>query len=82
MSEVQLAWLSTIAWLALTTILFLVLARWSAGEGSWGGLPGIVRGLRDWTAGERPRPAHASSPGGGSSADGGSSSPAAEIEEL
>ena len=76
MTDVQLAWLSTIAWFVLTAALFLVLARWSAGEGSWGGLPGIVRGLRDWAVGERPRPAHASSPSGGSS------SPFAEIEDL
>jgi len=80
MTDVQLAWLSTIAWFVMTAALFLVLAHWSAGEGSWGGLPGIVRGLRDWTTGERQRPAHASSNGSGSG--GGSSSPMAEVEDL
>lgn len=75
MSDVQLAWLSTIVWFVLTTALFLVLARWSAGEGSWGGLPGIVRGLRDWTATDHPRPLRLSTAGA-------SSSPTAVIEEL
>jgi hypothetical protein len=75
MTDVQLAWLSTIAWFVMTAALFIVLARWSAGEGSWGGLPGIVRGLRDWTISEHPRADtsnHASSSG----------SPRAEITEL
>jgi hypothetical protein len=71
-TDVQLAWLSTIAWFVMTAILFAVLARWSAGEGSWGGLPGIVRGLHDWTSSDRRLPV--SSPS--------SSSPQAEITEL
>ena len=79
MTDVQLAWLSTIAWFVMTAALFLVLAHWSAGEGAWGGLPGIVRGLRDWTTGDRPHPAHASSH---RSRSGSSPTARAEIEEL
>ena len=82
MTDVQLAWLSAIAWFVLTTILFLVLARWSAGEGLWGGLPGIVRGLRDWTAGGTSKRARVSSPGGGSGGGSAASPPRAEIDEL
>jgi hypothetical protein len=80
MTDVQLAWLSTITWFVMTATLFLILAHWSAGEGSWGGLPGIVRGLHDWTTGDRPRLAHASSHGSSGTAS--PASPSAEIEEL
>lgn len=76
----MLTWLSFTIWLILTSLLFIVLARWSAGEGSWGGMAGIVRGLRDWATTEAPRaaPASSSNAGGGASPSG----PVAEIEEL
>jgi len=47
MTDNQLATLSTIVWLIVTTVLFLELANWSAG-GSWTIVPGIVRGVRGW----------------------------------
>lgn len=73
-------WLSFTIWMILTTLLFIVLARWSVGEGPWGGMAGIVRGFHDWATGEAPHTAHASS----SNASSGSSpsGPVAEIEEL
>jgi len=59
----QLATLSTLIWLVLTTILFIELANWSAG-GSWTIVPGLVRGVRGWvTRGQEPDlPAFALSP--------------------
>jgi hypothetical protein len=42
-----LATLSTIAWLVVTSVLFVELANWSAG-GSWSIIPGLVRGARSW----------------------------------
>ncbi len=50
MTGPQLATLSTWAWIFATGTLFLVLASWSAGESSWTILPGVLRGVRDWTA--------------------------------
>ena len=52
MTDTELTTLSTIAWLILTSALFVALAHWSAGNGSWTILPGVVRGLREWTAEE------------------------------
>lgn len=49
MTDQQLATLSTIAWLVLTTLLFVELSNWSAG-GSWTIVPGIMRGVRGWRA--------------------------------
>jgi hypothetical protein len=72
----MLTWLSFTIWLVLTSLLFIVLARWSAGEGSWGGMSGIVRGLHDWAAPQEPAPA-VSSPASVATAE-----PVAEIEEL
>ena len=83
MSDIALTWLSFAIWLVLTCALFIVLARWSAGEGAWGGLSEIVRGFHDWATDAR-MPARTSS-GAGGTLDGGrgaESSPRAEIEEL
>jgi hypothetical protein len=77
-SDVALTWLSFAIWLVLTAALFIILARWSAGEGAWGGLSGIVRGFHDWATEVRTSARASSSAGVG----GGSPSPRAEIEEL
>jgi hypothetical protein len=50
MTGPQLATLSTALWCVATTVLFILLAHWSAG-GSWGITDGIVRGVRSWTGG-------------------------------
>ena len=47
MTDNQLATMSTLIWLAVTTVLFIELANWSAG-GSWTIVPGLVRGARGW----------------------------------
>jgi len=54
MTDIELATLSTVASLILTSALFVALARWSAGNGSWTILPGVVRGVRDWMARDEP----------------------------
>ena len=76
MTDVQLAWLSTVAWFVVTSALFVALARWSAGDGAWGSLPGIVRGLRGWAAPWEPT-RQASSPAATAPGE-----PTAEIEDL
>ena len=48
LTDTQLTFLSTLAWLVLTSVGFTVLVRWSIGEGSWTVLPGLVRGVRGW----------------------------------
>ncbi len=54
MTDNQLATLSTLIWLVLTSILFVELANWSAG-GSWTIVPGLLRGARGWaTRGQEP----------------------------
>jgi hypothetical protein len=73
MTDIELTTLSTIAWFVLTSALFFALARWSAGNGSWTILPGLVDGLRDWTSDESRPPANSSRGGDGV---------VAEIEEL
>jgi hypothetical protein len=77
-SDVALTWLSFAIWLVLTAVLFIVLARWSAGEGEWGGLPGIVRGFHDWATGARTSMRVSSSPTVRTEPP----SPRAELEEL
>jgi hypothetical protein len=47
MTDNQLATLSTLVWLVLTTIVFVELASWSAG-GSWTIVPALVHGVRGW----------------------------------
>jgi hypothetical protein len=74
MTDTELATLSTIAWLILTSALFVALAHWSAGNGSWTILPGVERGLREWTSRESRVPTASSSPH--------ALEPVAEIEEL
>jgi hypothetical protein len=56
LSDTQLTFLSTLAWLVLTSVGFTVLVRWSTGDGSWTVLPGLVRGVRGWVD-ERTTPA-------------------------
>jgi hypothetical protein len=48
LTDTQLTFLSTLAWLVLTSVGFTVLVRWSTGDGSWTVLPGLVRGVRGW----------------------------------
>ena len=74
MTDTELATLSTIAWLIVTSALFVALAHWSAGNGSWTILPGVVRGLREWTLRESRLLPESSSPR--------PLDPVAEIEEL
>jgi len=63
MTDTELATLSTIAWLIVTTALFVALAQWSAGNGSWTIVPGFVRGVREWVAGPPTTGTASSSPG-------------------
>ena len=48
LTDTQLTFLSTLAWVVLTSVGFTVLVRWSTGDGSWSVLPGLVRGVRGW----------------------------------
>ena len=85
MSDLALTWLSTIAWFVLTGALFLALARWSAGNGSWTILPGFVRGVREWMAGDLTVQRASSSPGSfvfAPSAPPADEAAEAEIEDL
>ena len=80
MSDVQLAWLSTAAWFILTSALFVALAGWSAGNGSWTILPGFVRGVRSWVSVEPPAELPArSGPAAAAKTD---ALPVAEVVEL
>lgn len=62
MTDLQLTALGTVAWLIGTAMLFILLARWSAG-GTWGIANAVVRGLTGWVGGEAS--AGARSPSGG-----------------
>jgi hypothetical protein len=48
MTDAQLTEISTIAWVAGTSTLFILLAHWSDG-GSWGIANAVARGLIGWT---------------------------------
>ena len=48
MTDVQLATLSTLAWLVAMVTLLILLAGWSTGT-SWGLTASIVRGVRGWS---------------------------------
>ena len=48
LTDTQLTFLSTLAWVVLTSVGFTILVRWSTGDGSWTVLPGLVRGVRGW----------------------------------
>jgi hypothetical protein len=49
MTSIALTWLSTAALLAITVVVFVVLAEWSAGgPAPWSIVPGVTRGVRDW----------------------------------
>lgn len=82
MGDVALTWLSFTAWLILTALLFIILARWSAGEGEWGSLTGLVRGFHDWATGSRPPTGSSSSPSQTADRTRPDASPRAEMEEL
>ena len=48
MTDLVLIWLSTAGTVLATAALFVVLARWSVGEGSWSMLPGLALGVSAW----------------------------------
>lgn len=49
MTDVQAVWISTITFMILTTVGFIILAEWSAGGAApWSIAAGVVRGIREW----------------------------------
>jgi hypothetical protein len=58
-TDLQLTWLSTIATVLGTAVLFVALARWSVGgAGAWSIAGGVARGIAGWAAASRdPMPA-------------------------